>query len=108
MKFLPLNLSHRIRYNSRVKHCHIFFTDHKGNGPIDYIYLDVKKAVVAYCDLSYSMFGQPKGSNRAQTESDMYKFILHPDHLTKSVIREGVKVKMGFRVCYECNMAALN
>ena len=109
MKFLPTNLSHKIRYNNkRVRHCHIFFTDSKGTGPLDYIFFDVKKAIVAYCDLSYDVFGKPDKATRLQTEKDMYNFILHPDHLTKSVVREGVKVKMGFRVCYECNMAALN
>jgi hypothetical protein len=70
--------------------------------------MDVEKAIVAFCNLSYDLYGKPDEATRLKTESDMYKFIKHPDSLNKSVVRESPKMLLGFKMCYECNMASLN
>ena len=75
---------------------------------LDYIFFDIKKSIVSFVDLSCQFFGLPADADRIKIESDMYNFVLHPSHLNKSVIREGNKIILGFKVCYECNMASLN
>ena len=107
MKFLPMN-SYSSSNLTQVKHCHIFFTDVNGSGKLDYIFFDIKKSIVSFVDLSCQFIGLPADADRIKIESDMYNFVLHPSHLNKSVIREGNKIILGFKVCYECNMASLN
>ena len=93
---------------SQVEHCHIYVTDAKTSGVLDYIFFDIQKAIIAFCNMSYDIFGSPDNTNRVLTEKQIYDFIQHPSSKDTGLSRGNKKVVIGFHMCNQCNMAALN
>ena len=90
------------------EHCHIFVTDNRNTGIIDYIYFDIGIAMEAFCNICYGMYQNLPKSQRVENESNLYDFIHKERSKSRVIVVEGEKITYGFRLCTNCNMSALN